>query len=233
MTTLGLGNGYNEDLMTKLAYNSDGNHVFVKHSAELADIFSQEMGELFSVTAKDIRVKIKVSDDFSILRFLGREGEIRGNTAEIRLNQVADQQQKYVMIEARHDPSNSVNPQPYANVEIDFLNAYNAEKIQSRARMRFDRVSDENLVDANVNKDVVQDATMQIATLNTERAVQLRDEGKLEEAKEAFIANAEYLGKVQAEYELDALAPSVAGNFADADTVYDEEEWESKKKTVT
>ncbi|MEE9587608.1 MAG: VWA domain-containing protein, partial [Hyphomicrobiaceae bacterium] len=35
VTTIGLGLGYNEDLMAKLAYNSDGNHAFVEHPGDL------------------------------------------------------------------------------------------------------------------------------------------------------------------------------------------------------
>ncbi|MGI9407108.1 MAG: vWA domain-containing protein, partial [Hyphomicrobiaceae bacterium] len=34
-TTIGLGLGYNEDLMAKLAYNSDGNHAFVENASDL------------------------------------------------------------------------------------------------------------------------------------------------------------------------------------------------------
>ena len=232
VTTLGLGNGYNEDLMTKLAYNSDGNHVFVEHSAELADIFSQEMGELFSVTAKEVCVTIEVSDDLEILRFLGREGNIRGNIAEITLNQVADQQEKYVMIEVQHNPTISRNASLYADVDINYLNAFDASRHQSQQRFEFQRVENKKLVDASVDKNVVEDATLQIATLNTERAVELRDEGKLEEAKDVFRYNAEFLEEVQKEYDLPALAPSALGNFADAKSVDDDEAWESKRKQL-
>ena len=40
-TTIGVGLDYNEDLMTKLAYKSDGNHYFAEHAAELAGIFDR------------------------------------------------------------------------------------------------------------------------------------------------------------------------------------------------
>lgn len=232
VTTLGLGHGYNEDLMTKLAYNSDGNHVFVEQSAELADIFSQEMNELFSITAKEICVTIKVSKDFQILRFLGREGEIRGNVAEITLSQVADKQEKYVMLEVQHNPSASEQPTLYADVDIDYLNAYDASEHNSNQRFEFQRVANKTLVDASIDKEVVEDATLQIATINTEKAVELRDEGKLEMAKDIFIANAEFLEEVQVEYNLPSLAPSVLGNFADAESVANDEEWESKRKQL-
>ena len=193
VSTLCIGHGYNEDLMTKLAYNSDGNHVFVENSSELSDIFSQELGELFTVTAKEICIRIKVCEDLEIIRFLGREGSIPGNVSEITLNQVADKQEKYVMLEVRHDPSSSSDKELFASVDIDYLNPFKATREQTNQRFVFDRVADKELVEASVNKNVIGDATLQIATLNTERAVQLRDEGKLEEAETVLQTMPSYL----------------------------------------
>jgi Ca-activated chloride channel homolog len=232
VSTLGIGHGYNEDLMTKLAYNSDGNHVFVENSSELADIFSQELSELFTVTAKEIRIKIKVSGDLEIIRFLGREGDIRGNIAEISLNQLADKQEKYVMLEVRHDPSISKGNELFAAVDIDYLNPFNATREQTNQRFKFDRVAKKELVDASVNKNVVEDATLQIATINTERAVQLRDEGRLKEAEEAFADNAALLGATAERYDLDGLSKAATANKDDALSVYDEADWESKRKQL-
>jgi Ca-activated chloride channel family protein len=232
VSTLGIGYGYNEDLMTKLAYNSDGNHVFVENSSELADIFSQELGELFTVTAKEICIRIKVSEDLEIIRFLGREGDIRGNIAEITLNQVADKQEKYVMLEVRHDPSTSNNRELFASVDIDYLNPFKAKREQTSQRYVFDRVADSELVEASVNKNVIKDATLQIATLNTERAVQFRDEGKLKEAEEAFEDNAALLGRTALRYDLDGLSKAAQANEDDAESVYDEARWDSKRKQL-
>jgi Ca-activated chloride channel family protein len=39
VSTLGLGLGYNEDLMVQLAGKSGGNHQFIENASELADIF--------------------------------------------------------------------------------------------------------------------------------------------------------------------------------------------------
>lgn len=232
VSTLGIGHGYNEDLMTKLAYNSDGNHVFVENSSELADIFSQELSELFTVAAKEIKIKIKVSGDFQILRFLGREGDIRGNVAEISLNQLADKQEKYVMLEVKHDPSISKEKELFATVDVDYFDPFKSIREQTNQRYTFDRVAKKELVEASVNKNVVEDATLQIATINTERAVQFRDEGRLKEAEEAFQDNAALLGATAKRYDLDGLSKAATANKDDALTVYNEADWESKRKQL-
>ena len=45
VTTIGLGTGYNEDLMANLAGYSDGNHAFVKDAEDLARVFKYEFGD--------------------------------------------------------------------------------------------------------------------------------------------------------------------------------------------
>jgi Ca-activated chloride channel family protein len=64
VTTIGLGLHYNEDLMTMLAYKSDGNHYFAEHAAELAEIFDSEFGQVLSVVAQDIDIKIQCATAF-------------------------------------------------------------------------------------------------------------------------------------------------------------------------
>ncbi|MHC4759386.1 MAG: vWA domain-containing protein, partial [Planctomycetota bacterium] len=51
VTTVGLGLGYNEDLMTQLAYVSDGNHYFVENARDLERIFNREFENALSVVA--------------------------------------------------------------------------------------------------------------------------------------------------------------------------------------
>ncbi|MFV1979806.1 MAG: VWA domain-containing protein, partial [Rhodothermia bacterium] len=62
VTTIGLGLGYNEDLMTQLALRSDGNHSFVEDVENLALIFNQEFGDVLSVIAQDVQVTIDLEE---------------------------------------------------------------------------------------------------------------------------------------------------------------------------
>jgi Ca-activated chloride channel family protein len=232
VSTLGIGYGYNEDLMTRLAYESDGNHVFVSESSELADIFSQELGELFNVTAKEIRVRIRVSEDFEILRFLGREGEIRGRTAEVTLNQVADNQEKYVMLEVRHQPVRAPGRELYADVEVEYLDPFSVRRMQVNRQFTFTQVADENEVRARVDKEIIKDAALQIATIKSEKAVELRDEGQLAPAAATFAESSDYLRRVAEEYEIADLSNVADEVREDAEAVYDEDRWESKRKQL-
>ena len=58
VTTVGLGLGYNEDLMTRLAQRSDGNTYFVEASGDLPRIFAAELGDVLNVIARRVVVEI-------------------------------------------------------------------------------------------------------------------------------------------------------------------------------
>ena len=78
VTTIGLGAGYNEDLMANLAGYSDGNHAFVENAEDLVRIFNYEFGDVLSVVAQDLVIRIQLMDGVRPMRLLGRDGEILG-----------------------------------------------------------------------------------------------------------------------------------------------------------
>jgi len=49
VSTIGLGLDYNEDLMTKLAMNSDGNHMFAETPDDVTSAFAADLGDALSV----------------------------------------------------------------------------------------------------------------------------------------------------------------------------------------
>src|SRR5258708_39630130 len=62
VTTIGLGDDYNEDLMAGLAEASDANYYYVKDTEKLPQIFAKEIGELLSVAAREVRIQITCPD---------------------------------------------------------------------------------------------------------------------------------------------------------------------------
>ena len=68
VTTVGVGNDFNEDLMTQLSQTSDGNHYFVETSSDLPRIFAQELGDVLSVVARKVVVEIECPEGIRPIR---------------------------------------------------------------------------------------------------------------------------------------------------------------------
>jgi len=99
VTTVGVGTDYNEDLMTSLSQNSDGNTYFVESSRDLSRIFTAEIGDVLSVVAKKVNIIIELPNGVKPLNIIGREGRIKGRMVELSLNQLYGSQKKYALIE--------------------------------------------------------------------------------------------------------------------------------------
>ena len=197
VTTIGLGLDYNEDLMQRLAASSDGNHAFVERPSDLAEIFDNEFGDALSVAARDIRIIIECRRGFRPNRILGREADISGNTITLKMNQLQAANERYVVVELDAPTTASVGVQDVADVRIDYFNldTGNREAVKApvQARVTDDRQEAKN----SINKSVMSKVTMQIATEENEKAVALRDKGKVKEARKLLESNAAYLKSQQ------------------------------------
>jgi len=123
VTTIGIGDGFNEDLMTQLASRSDGNHYFVESSQDLPRIFAAELGDVLSIAASQIRIEINCLPGVRPLRIIGREGLIRGNRVQLQMNQLYGGQQKYALIEVLIEPGVAGQDQEIARVNCRYENA--------------------------------------------------------------------------------------------------------------
>ncbi len=95
--TIGLGLGFNEDLMSQLAQRSDGNHAFVEHSKDLVKIFNYEFGDVLSVVAQEVLITINCRKGIRPIKVLGRPADIAGQRVVATINQLYSNQEKYLI----------------------------------------------------------------------------------------------------------------------------------------
>jgi len=226
VTTIGLGLGYNEDLMVRLARESDGNHSFVENANDLVSIFDREFGEAMSVIAQDVQIRIECGAGIRPLRTLGRSSEISGQTVITQLNQLYGGQERHLLLEVEvpaHEPDAIVE---LASVTATFrdlgTNEQNALRGQAQAKVTASREE----VAANENKKVVSEFVMQEAAVVNQQAVQLNDQGRVEEARELLKGNIQRLDEVAQQEDMPAEAKQQLQRFS-ADNAKDSESLES------
>ncbi|WP_081892526.1 VWA domain-containing protein [Verrucomicrobium sp. BvORR106] len=188
VTTLGLGLGYNEDLMTELALRSDGNHAFIENSQNLAGIFQTEFGDILSVVAQRIRVRVQCAEGVRPVRVLGREADIHGQDVELEMNQIYARQHKYLLLEVEIPEGAADTDAPVATAEVTSVNALTGAENRSLTRSVARRVNDPALIANTVNKAVLVEVARAISTEKEALAVKLSDEGRHEEATKAYNA---------------------------------------------
>lgn len=196
ITTMGIGEGYNEDLMAAIAQYSDGNHVFVQDTGTLEKAFAHEFGDVMSVVAQDVVVQINVADNVKPLRLLGREGEIRDNMVTVKLNQLYANQEKYVMLEVLPAKGSAAQSKPLADVNVSYNNLVTGQKERWDDKMAVRYTASTRDVQKAQVEDVVVDSAIQKSAIQNEQALQLIDEGKMDEAKAVLKGSADELSSL-------------------------------------
>lgn len=182
VTTVGVGTDYNEDLMTRLARESDGNTYFVESSADLPRIFAAEIGDVLNVVAKEVTITIEFPGGVRPLRIIGRDGRIRDDRVEINLSQLYGGQQKFALVEIEIPAGSDGHLRPVATATVRYENAATQKRGEARetASVRFSRSAEE--VDHSANAGVQRDIVVNVSVKANAEAISLNDQGRRKEA---------------------------------------------------
>ncbi len=232
ITTIGLGLGYNEDLMTKLAYASDGNHAFVERSDQLVDIFNKEFGDVLSVVAHDLIIRIDCHKGFKPMRLLGREAEIKDGVVTFHLNQLYGKQQKYAVLELEVPRGASAGDLSVADVELSYSAFGETKRSTDRSQVSVRITPKAEDEQASLNPAVMGEITTQLANEVHEEAVRMRDIGQVDEAKKLLNGYATQLDQQAASSGVAAAAPIAKQFRSDADKLGDEANWNKTRKAM-
>ena len=232
VTTIGLGLGYNEDLMAKLAYNSDGNHAFVENAHDLVKVFNQEFGDVLSVVAQDVIIEIYCGNGFRPMRVLGREARITGDKISLRLNQLYGAQNKYVVVELEVPAGGAEGDTTIADVTVNYRGMAKGRKNKLRSSVRANLTRSDDHARSSINKEVMSDVTVQVANEVSEQAVSLRDKGDVEGARRLLESNADKLEAGASLYSSPQLRELGRKNRVDAATIAKPGSWNKHRKSL-
>ncbi len=205
VSTIGLGLGYNEDLMLQLARASDGNHAFARDPSDLINIFNKEFSDVLGSCAQTVSVDVEFKAGVRPVRALSRDGVIDGQRAQFTLNQVYAATEHYILLEVEVDkalaePAATPGEQEFGLVKVAYTVPESGAKqaLDAPIRGRFSKVDDEVKAarDLKVTEAVVEQTTRE----RTQRAIALQDQGKIKEARDLMMQNAT---------EINALAATI------------------------
>lgn len=202
VSTLGLGLGYNEDLMVELAGKSGGNHQFIENASELAGIFRREFDEALSVVAQEVDVKVTIPEGIRPVRVLGNAADVNGQTVVTRLSQVYSDQQKHVVIEVEIPASMTVaategadagNVTSLASVEVTYTNMQSnkSETLAGIVAVTFS--SSDDAVKASIDTKVMADVVALVASEQNKLAIELLDQGDVAACRKTLEDNMRFL----------------------------------------
>lgn len=222
VTTIGVGLDFNEDLMTRLAQRSDGNTYFVASSRDLPGIFNSELGDVLNVVARSVVLTIEFPEGVRPLAFVGREGTIRGQNAEVTLSQLYGGQQKFAMIEVELAPGRTGMEREVARAQATFEDAVARKTLTLQARSTARYTTDKSEVVARANPSVQADYARMVTAEAKDAAVGLVDAQRRDEAARQLRERTQELAKVGHTYGNAAVLDVVSSNLKEADRIEQE-----------
>jgi Ca-activated chloride channel family protein len=199
VTTIGVGDDYNEDLMAGLAEASDANYYYVKDTERLPEIFAKELGELLTVAAREIRIEITCPDGVRPIGFIGRSERFENQKALVNLNQFTLGQNRYLFLRCLVDRA---EPE-IARVKVNYTDELDNGSSQSTSgvvRIRF--TEDQTVADRSVNSAVNAEKELVLTAVAKDEAIAQADAGNYRQAAETLAAQQ---GALRAAY---AAAPA-------------------------
>ena len=191
VSTIGLGLRYNEDLMLQLARASDGNHAFAREPTDLIQIFNKEFDDVLSSCAQTVSIDIELKAGVRAVRALSRDGAIDGQQARFTLNQVYAATEHYVLLEVELDKALATDGERelgLVKVAYTLPGSGARQALDASIRGRFSNSEEE--VKAGTDAKVTEAVVEQVTRERTRRAVMLQDQGRVKEARELLMQNA-------------------------------------------
>ncbi|MEX2044660.1 MAG: VWA domain-containing protein [Opitutus sp.] len=219
VTTIGLGLGFNEDLMTRLALRSDGNTYFVEDSADLPRIFAAELGDVLNVVARRVVIEIEFPDGVRPMSFIGREGTIRGRKAELTLNQLYGGQEKFALIEVEIAPARAGAELEIAHARVSYEDALSQSPATLLATRSVQFSESRAAVISSADHQVQADYAANVIALAKDEAVSLVDAGRRDAAGAVLRERAQELQTMGELYQNRAVADVAAPAAVEADRV--------------
>ena len=231
VSTIGLGLGYNEDLMARLAERSDGNHGFAESADDLVALFNAELGDVLSVVAQEVSIKLKLPESVRALRVLNRDGEIHGRDVFLKLNQIYANQQKYFLVELAVPVGVDGTTLTLADVEVSYGNLVTGKTDRMRRRAQIAFSKDAGLVAKAENQTVMVEVVEAVAVATNAAAVALRDQGRVKEAEKSLLDNAAFLKDKAQQYRSARLEDYGKKNAVDAKNLSGPK-WKKQRKAM-
>ncbi len=222
VSTFGVGEDYDEDLLAALAAHAGGRTRFIQSADELPPAMRAELTRAARAVARDVRLEVRALGGARVVRVIG----YRSDGGSIRLPDFAAGEERRVLVKLALPPGGE-GQADVARVALSFVDPDGAKHASDTvARASF--TSDRSLLAGRAGQALVHGARAELADLARD-AAELKGAGKAQEAQQrmarmralvqdlAFAAPAAAVPALEAEvdaYRADLDAIRAAGDVA-------------------
>ena len=176
VTTIGLGDDYNEDLMAGLAEASDANYYYVKDTEKLPQIFAKELGQLLDIAAREIKIEITCPEGIDPIGFIGRPEQFQGRKAVVYFNNFISGQNRYLFLRCRANEAEK-RSRDIVSVKVNYNDQAEGKDCVATDTLRLPFTADVKKASASVDNNVAAQRELIVTATIKDRALVQADKG--------------------------------------------------------
>ncbi|HHY37700.1 MAG TPA: VWA domain-containing protein [Clostridia bacterium] len=104
ITSIGVGEDFNEDLLIAMSEAGRGNYYYIKNPDEIPGVFAEELQGLLKVVAQGIRVTVTGGPGCKVIGVLGYEPAMVPEGVTVDLPDMYENETKVLVLELAHPP---------------------------------------------------------------------------------------------------------------------------------
>jgi len=226
LSTFGVGNDYNEDLLQNLAEFGSGNYYFIASPDKIPGIFQKEMKGLLSVVAQNTKLMIDLPLEASLDKVYGYPFTYSNHQIGINFKDLFSEETKAVLIKYNVPPNFNKTFEIKAHLKYDDATMESVPAIASVLSSEVKGTILEADREQGSNKFVLQQIALFESNEKMDEAIKAVDKGEYEKARKIVSENEVYLKekrmKLPGSYELqrqDSINQNYAKSIQRAETM--------------
>jgi TolB-like protein len=120
VSTIGVGQDFDLDLMVNLAKAGGGSSRFISDRTEMEGIFGSELDRMVVPAAKDLLMSLTLPSGFEVLETWGYHNEIRGNEAQFSQGTLHHRDYETVLVKIRVPPTPAADSIEIGRFEMSY-----------------------------------------------------------------------------------------------------------------
>lgn len=182
ISTFGVGNDYNENLMTALAENGGGNYYYIKEPNQIPALFEKEINGLLTLVAKQATLKFSLPQQIVVTRVYGGNYEMDRNVMTVNLKDIFANETKGILVKFKIKVG--ANTELPVVTHLDFEDATNNNRKSAIENLNVIKpVTERKTYMANFSERVMQQCTIFESNDLLEKTMKAVDERNYDKAR--------------------------------------------------
>ena len=187
-TTFGVGMGYNEDLLSRMAQEGGGAFYFIDNPNQAAALFKEELQDLYNVVGRNLTVSIETESPVKSVRQLYDYPRSEDHGALVyRLGELYAEEDRCQLFEIQlRDLEEGQTKLGRIRISYDLLQEGEFKEVKKTHQIKVEAVPEKDFVDTPPDPEVIKLVLVQEAGRVRQQAVQYADQGRFQEAEKAL-----------------------------------------------